>query len=256
VWRPLLLIVVLLAIPAVASAAFGGPEVADPHFFVDDTIPEQLQVDAAGRAYFVNQAEVPAGDPEDAETDRQVVVHERCGTAWQVDSRRRIVVGEAQGIADGVHGGNDSRSEVVASGPSPSCSGGTVTPTPTPSATATAIPTATATAIPTPGPNQGQQGRGGDQGGTVDVIAPRGKLLRVAFYGGKVWIRLRLGEEATVTFRLDGKRLAKRNLRAGTRNVALKPRTELRRGRHKLTATAVDNAGNRSRVLAKRFRVG
>ena len=83
--RPLVLIVLLLAVPAAAWAAFDEPEVADPTFFVSDSIPDQLQVDAAGHAYFVSLADVTVGNPDDGDTDRQAVVYERCGTSWQVD---------------------------------------------------------------------------------------------------------------------------------------------------------------------------
>jgi hypothetical protein len=572
--RPLFLIVLLLAIPGVALAAFDDPEVADPIFFVSDTIPDQLQVDSAGRAYFVSMADVPVGDPEDGDTDRQVIVYERCGTAWQVDSRHgepddgsfstrpislevaasgdmlltwldgtndektiftrfrpaggdwgaphevetlpvsnvmtdiapngdavvayvedtgtadpvplqvavrtrssgawandelgnvqalwevtmspsadalvltadrtaqattldswmrpaggawgarqeaaefdttnplrtavafgpdgkavlgvgvpdrfgiipdtvvsavrtagqagswsglterssvddssggivdidavthpggvvlgwiekqagaftsdlalarfngggfeapkvydvddqfialsvgaapsgeaivaaqhettsnrnRIVTGEAAGIAGawpasleeipapagdhrdprvgaggivavayGVHAGNDSRSEVVADGPSPSCSGGS---TPTPTATATA----TASADPDPDPDPSPPGPQ-PQPPAPDLAAPKGKLAKLAFKGGKVRLTLRLDEAATVTFRVDGKQLAKRTLKAGTRKLALKPKKKLKRGRHTLTAIAVDGAGNRAKTLKKRFRV-
>ena len=34
---------------------------------------------------------MPIGNPEDADTDRQVVVYERCGSAWQVDSRHGAI---------------------------------------------------------------------------------------------------------------------------------------------------------------------
>ena len=37
--------------------------------------------------------------------------------------------------------------------------------------------------------------------------------------------------------------------------LALKPRKKLARGRHRLTAVAVDAAGNASEPIAKRFRV-
>ena len=105
--RSLVLLIAVMAIPvATAWAAFGDPEVADPTFFVDNTIPEQLQVDGDGRAYFVSQEIVPIGDPDDADTDRQVVVYERCGTAWQVDSRhgleRRPGLRDAADLARGV----------------------------------------------------------------------------------------------------------------------------------------------------------
>ena len=54
---------------------------------------------------------------------------------------------------------------------------------------------------------------------------------------------------------VDGRPLAKRKLKAGTRKLSLKPKKKLKRGRHTLTAAAVDASGNRAKALKKRFRV-
>jgi hypothetical protein len=157
----------------------------------------------------------------------------------------RVGAGGIDAIAYGVHAGNDDRTEVVADGPSPAC--GSATPTPTASATATATATATPQPIPPAPPSIADP--------PFDRVAPKGKLQKVAFKGGKVRITLRLDERADVTFKIDGKSLAKRNLKPGTRKLALKPKRKLKRGRHRLTAAAVDAAGNRSKRLAMRFRV-
>jgi hypothetical protein len=154
----------------------------------------------------------------------------------------RVGAGGIVAVAYGVHG-TDQRSEVVADGPSPSCDGST------PTATATATGTATATAGPNPQPPPPPPPA------LEDVVAPKGKLQKVAFKGGKLRITLKLDEAAAVTFKVDGKALAKKKLKAGTRKLALKPKKKLERGRHTLTAKAVDASGNRAKTLKKRFRV-
>ena len=234
-------------------ARFNGSGFEPRKLYSVDNAFIDLSVGASpsGTAIVAAQQRTPAG------VDR-ILIGEAQGIAgaWpgaldeapeQADDRRdpRVGAGGVTAIAYGVHtsSGNDDRTEVVADDPSPSCSD--TTPTPTPTATATA----TATAGPNPQPQPPSPP-------AQDVTAPKGKLQKVAFKGGKVRITMRLDEAASVTFKVDGKALAKRNLKAGTRKLALKPKKKLKRGRHTLTANARDAAGNRAKTLKKRFKVG
>ena len=237
-------------------ARFNGTAFEAPKIYSVDNQFIALSVGAtpAGRTIVAAQHRTPAGKDRILVGEAQGIAGAWPGTldevAAQADDQRnpRVGAGGIAAIAYGVHTdtGNDDRTEVVADGPSPSCGGGS-TPTPTPSATATATATASPNPQPQPPPPPGPP---------QDVTAPKGKLQKVAFAGGKIRITMRLDEASTVTFKVDGKALAKRKLKAGTRKLALKPKKKLKRGRHTLTAKARDASGNSAKTLKKRFKVG
>ena len=166
----------------------------------------------------------------------------------------RVAAGGIVAIAYGVHAGQDNRTEVVADGPSPACG-----------ALLHADADGDCDTDRDGDGHAGRDGHGDAEPGSAAAApagAARGQTLpprrpsssasasRAARSGsGSAW------RAARVTFTLDGKRLARRSLAAGTRKLALEPRKKLKRGRHKLTVIAVDAAGNRSKTIAKRFRV-
>jgi hypothetical protein len=235
-------------------ARFNGGGFEPPKVYDADRRFVEVSVGAAadGRAVVAAQHQTAGGE-------NRILVGEAQGIAgpWPMQLEKapsqtgdhrdpRVGAGGITAVAYGVHAGNDSRSEVVADGSSPSCDGAT------PTATATATATATSSPNPQPTPPPAPPAVADPPG---DQVPPRGKLQKVAYKGGKVRIALRLDESATVTFKVDGRQLGKKRLKAGTRKLALKPKKKLKKGRHRLTAVAVDSVGNRSKTLEKRFRV-
>jgi plastocyanin len=124
----------------------------------------------------------------------------------------------------------------------------TATPTVTATATPTATPVATASPAPTPAPSA--------QPPAADTRAPGLSGLAVRGKRRAATLAFRLDEPATVTVtakRKGARRTvrATRSLRAGRASirVALKP------GKHALTVSARDGAGNRSALLRRSVRV-